>query len=505
MLIPVEIKERELHLYKQPDAWVEPGNYLIFRGKPGQAQKKILELKAVQKPSGQFMWIAPNEFWVKRIENGWMEPVPNIDEEPGWEMLSIKPEVLRTWQKEFIREVWNYLRTGLRYGKGWIARVGGGKTLAGLCAMDFFNPAECVVVVERYLHETWRSEAEKWGFPAPQLSTPESAHKIDKSKIKCVIIDECLRLKNPEAKRSKHVEELTRFAELVVGFTGVPTGGKGPMDFRWLRIINKGSVPSSENAWKFYFGLDTELKEVGPNKAYVTTKWDRERVSRFIAPYIRTVDPAEIIAELPEIQFHFITCGKPAQFDLVKTGGATASGTHKRLAQVMQCTDGFVYDDNDRPIRFVSPKMDVVDRLVEDIGEPVILVTNWSDCVDQLSEKFAHRLPAVIRGGADFASEISRFKTGGTDILIANAGFSKGMNLQGVSSTIIFLSTSTKPDDYEQMLGRVHRPGQKNGVNIYHLCCEDTLDRRRVELVQQHKGVSEDFIIKLLMEEFENV
>lgn len=507
MLSLIEIKPGEAHAYKQPDSPIEPGRYFKFGGflpknPEGEAKKKILELKAVEL-KGRFTWIAPCEPWVKRIQDGQLFSEPTLNEEPRWDLIGIDPNILRSWQREFAKEVWNYLRQGVFYGKGWIARVGAGKTLAGLTIMQLFEPSECLVIVERYLWETWRSQAAEWGFPIPALSTAESAHKIPAGKIKCLVVDEALRLKNPLAQRSQHVERIARECELVVGFTGIPTGGGGPLDFRWLRVINPGCVPKSPLAWQFKFGLDTQLKDVGPNKAYITTQYDRAAIAQFISPYIHTVDPEEIIRELPEIQFHFIECDAPKQYDLIKQGGATCSGTHKRLAQTMQATDGFVYDDQDKPIRFASPKLDIVQKLVEDIGEPVILVTAWSDAVDQLRNLFASEMPSVVEGGAAFDTEISRFKSGLTRILIANAGFSKGMNLQSVCSNIIFLSTSTKPDDYEQMLGRVHRPGQKNGVNIFHICCKDTLDRRRVELVQAHKGCSEDFVLKLLLEELE--
>jgi len=500
MLTPIKVGEHQLHAYKQPGNWIVPGEYWVFSS-PSDAEKKIFELKAAQAPGGRFFWLAPKELWVKRMKDGLLLTEPMLKQEPNWALLGIRPEVLRTWQRDFVTEIWNYMSLRQRYGKGWIARVGAGKTLAGLLAMQMFEPEECLVIVERYLWETWRSQAAEWGFPIPRLSTAESAHKVPPG-VKCLIIDEILRLSNPATQRSRKVTEIAKGCELVVGFTGIPMAGKGPMDLRWLRVIDPGSVPSTENAWKFKFGLDTKLAEVGANKAYVTTQWNKNAISEFVAPYIHTVDSEEIIKELPELTYHFIECDQPKQYELIKNGGATTGGVHKKLAQTMQCTDGFVYDDNDKAIRLDSPKMRVLRDLVEDIGEPVIIVTNWSDTVQQLAEMFIDRMPAVVEGGSNYDVDIPRFKNGVTDILIANAGFSKGMNLQAICRNIIFLSPSSKPDNYEQMIGRVHRPGQRLGVNIFHLICKDTLDRRRVELVQKHKGCSEEFVMKLLMEEF---
>jgi len=77
------------------------------------------------------------------------------------------------------------------------------------------------------------------------------------------------------------------------------------------------------------------------------------------------------------------------------------------------------------------------------------------------------------------------------------------MNLQKICRIIGFLSVSSKPDDLEQMIGRIVRPGQRDGVQITYFVCEDTMDRRRIELVQKHRGCSQEFIEKLLLEELD--
>lgn len=505
MLKLINVKPNSVHLYKQEDNFVEPGNYYQFTGRPSDIEKRSFSLKAVQ-VAGQprsFMWLAPAEPWVKRQKDGLFLTQPAMDEEPDWSMIGIRPELLRSWQKLILKEVWNYLRSGMRYGRGWVAKLGAGKTLAGLMICQLFEPGEAVVLCSRYLFETWRSQSEEWGFACPLLSTYESAHKLPAT-VKCLVIDEVLSLKNSDAQRSVKALRIAERCEVAVGFTGIPTAGKGPMDFRWLRVLEPGCVPADETAWKFLFGLDTELKEVGGNKAYITTSWDESRVSAFVNPFLRTVDPAEINAELPEITYSFIECPAPSQYKQIAVGAATTRGVHKKLAQVLQCTDGFIYNDNEQPVRLQSPKLFAVKDFVENLGEPVILVANWTEAIVQLSELFVAEQPTVVYSGSkDVGAEIERFKSGQTKLMIVNAGYSKGMNLQKVCRTVCFLSTSTKPDDYQQMVGRVYRPGQKDAVQIIHFVCENTLDRHRVELVQKHTDCSENFINELLLKELE--
>ena len=812
MLTLMEIAEKQITRYKQPENFIPAGKYYIYLGRPTDKQKKMFNLVACQR-GNRFLWLAPYEQWVKRLKDGQLFKEPNLSEEPDWSLIGFNPDTLRDWQKRIVKEAWNYLRAGLNYRKGWIAKLGAGKTLAGLLLCQLFEQNETAVLVDRYLHSTWKDEAEKWGLACPIVSTYESCHKL--KGIKCLIIDECfvagtlvqtlkglkpiekigkndlvasynhelkkveykkvlglltkrpqnsivkvslddknfyatenhlfwtgeryeeigklnnkniyirmrilrekerdvescsqqeeeilqhklfckmedgklpslcgkfkkgytssyskskrsqprrdfflaqettqtslrknkgpnqskihskrgetpcegwqwygddksrnstvstnpstelrtqlccnhnakakgrlsrsklskdrpcipssknrnrsewgkpqfnekertgqeetivpkrvrveyfnpskqgdtrelvdcsrvyclavegnnnffigeegllvhncLKAKNPDTKRAKDIFNIGKQCELVVGFTGIATAGKGPMDFRWLRVVEDGCVPADENAWKFIFGLDTQLKEVGFNKAYITTEWDNDKVSEFVSPFIHTVDPEEINSELPEITTKFVYCPTPKQYDLVKAGGATSKGVHKRLAQIKQITDGFIYDDNDRAVRVDKPKLKPLKDFIEQLGEPVVIVANWSETIEILKEEFAEYMPAVVQGGvSDFAIQIKSFQQGTTNMLIANAGFSKGMNLQHRCRVVIFLSVSSKPDDYQQMIGRVYRPGQKNAVQIVHFVCENTVDMRLVELVQAHTDCSEQFIDKLLIEE----
>lgn len=501
MLKLIEVKENTLTRYKQEENYIPAGKYYQYQGRPTDKQKKIYNLIACGGCKGYtFMWLAPYEPWVKRLQDGQLFKEPAINEEPDWSLIKFGPNKLRAWQKQTIKEAWNHLRSGLPYRKGWIAKLGAGKTLAGLLLCQLFEPNEAAVLVSRYLHSTWRDEAEKWGLECPIISTYEGAKKLQG--IKCLIIDEVIAFKNPDAVRTVNAVKVAMNCEVVVGFTGIATAGKGPLDFRWLRTIDNGCVPANENAWKFLFGLDTQLKEVGFNKAYITTEWDTDKVSEFVAPFIHTVDPDEINSELPELTQRFIYCPKPKQYDLVKSGGATSKGVHKKLAQIKQITDGFIYDDADKPVRVDNPKLKILKEFIENLGEPVVIVANWSETIEILREAFASYMPSVVQGGvSDFGTQIRAFQQGTTDMMIVNAGFAKGMNLQERCRTICFLSVSSKPDNWEQMIGRVYRPGQKRAVQIVNFVCEQTVDARLVEMVQAHTNCSEEFIDKLLMEE----
>ena len=503
MVSKIEIKENEVSLYKQ-DTFIQPGTYFRFLGyRPSQKMKKKLGLKACQK-GRQFMWLAPFEKWVKRFVDGSLDIIPDLNEQVPDCLMPVDRKILRDWQQQALDECFNYLRAGMNYRKGWIAPLGAGKTLAGLCISQFFEPNKVAVAAARYLHETWRSEAELWGIPCPILVTYESVHKLPED-LECLIVDEALAYKNPDALRTERARQVGEKCEVVVGFTATGMAGGSYPDLRWLRVADTGCLPADIKCWQFAWGLDTELKEFGGNKAYETTEWDVDAITEFASPYVHTVDLKSIQDELPKKSVNYVECEPPLEYPTLKAGAATVRGVHKKLAQLLQCTDGFVYNDAEQPVRIRSPKIKAVKDYVDNLNEPVIIATAWTEAVNMLSEIFQDEWPAVLNGATkDPGAEIHRFKTGHTRVLIVNARFSKGMNLQKACRILLYLSPSSKPDDDEQLIGRIYRPGQTKAVQVIKFICRDTLDKRRFELVAQHRGRSEDFVEQLLLKEIEN-
>ena len=287
------------------------------------------------------------------------------------------------------------------------------------------------------------------------------------------------------------------------------------MDLRWLRAVYPGSVPAEEKPWRFLFGKDTALVEVKPGvQSYVTKTWNDKLINEFVSPYVRFVKPAEIVKELPEVTYQRLTVPCPEQYKLILKGAATERGKHKALAQARMCTDGCITDDNGRILAELNThKCDAVRQFVEGIDGPVIVFARWDYMVERLAEALRTSLRlrnvgssasgvSVLRGGSDYGAEIGSFLDGTNRYLVANSGISQGMNLQGVCSTVIFASWSSKPTDREQAIGRVWRPGQKNGVVVVDVVAEGTLDETTVELLERHKDRNEGFIESALAEEF---
>lgn len=476
---------------------ITPGTYFRLLGRISkEVKQKIAGISCSR--GKEYLVLAPAEPWVQRLICGGIEPKqPILAPDPGW---FVQQEIaFRDWQLQLQARVKHDLATKGNCRLGVIAGLGAGKTLAGLSIAQVADSP--VVLAPRYLHGTWRAQAQQFGLQCPTLSTYESAYKIKQTD--CLIVDEALALKSPEAARTQAAVELSRTADVVLGFTGTPTGAKGPMDWRWLRVIEPGCVPASEVPWRFLFGLDTSLEEVRPGqKAYVTTRWANDLVAKFVAPFTLSVDTKDLMEQLPGITFSTIKVPQPRDYGFILKGAATRTTVSKRVAQCRQCTDGFILNDSGVPVDLAdSPKLDAAVEWVNGLGEPAILYAAWDHSIDLLVERLKDHKPSVLRGGGSPEKEIQSFLNGATDLLIANARFSQGMNLQHRCRIMGFLSVSSNPTDRTQALGRVQRPGQTRGVQIVDFLCESTLDERALDLVQNHNGLTAEQIEKLLEQE----
>ncbi len=504
---------------------VTPGDYYQYRGwmKPEvkeQFKQRVAPI-AAKDSNGAFSWLMPYEVWVKRFLDGQIvrQEYGQIEDTPANRaylsttlgLPASLVDTMRPYQREFLYDYLHAYDTGAvtsgshashnpTYRRGDIVPLGGGKTLEGLCLAQHHTAP--LVLAPTYCWDSWRKEASKWSLVCPRLSTYQSARK--QSPTDCLLLDECLLIANPNTKVHSDALSLSVQARSVVALTGTPTS-TSPMDLRWLRVVYPGCVPADEKPWRFAFGLDTELKEVRPGqKAYVTKTWDHNKVSAFVAPYCRVIDRSVIQRELPEITFQRLYVPAPKEYSLILKGAATERSKSKSIAQARMCTDGAITDDNHKILARFTPqsKLDAIEAFVQNLGEPVVLFARWQYAVAALSERFAHKTPSVLQGGASLDTEVERFTGGDTNLLIANACMSQGMNLQERARCLIFMSNSLKPTDREQAIGRVYRPGQKRAVIVVDVLAEGTLDEPALDLLDKHRDRNEGFIESALAREF---
>lgn len=525
----IEVKENEW-LYYKSDKYVEPGEYIKIQTPYGEnwdkikgEMKKRMPLRGCTKEdTGEFAYLAPAQPWLLQFifKEKTVYQVAISEEKFKIVEEKIAKLPLRSYQKNYLKQVIETLRQGKDWKRGLIAPLGAGKLLIALCLSLL---GRCLYICPKHLKQTVINECKKWEFETiPDIVTPESALKfVEKTgnKYDVVIFDECLLGKNPESKRSQGVRKVCEEVPVVVFMTGTPQSARRGLDFLgWLSSANPDCVPSEEKYMIWNFGIDpyyrdlqTELGIEEKKKPLTCKSWNQKLMSEFTTHTCQVINAEEVMKELPEKQYEKIILPTPKQFYSAVRGILTDSGKHKAVAQARTITDGFIYDDQNNPVWLSeTAKLDWVEEFVEENPEePVVILANWAATQKKLAEKLEKYKPVII--SSEEKGDISQFSGSAvqgegekSNILILSANLVEGLNLQK-ARTMVFVSNSSRPVNRTQGEGRIWRQGQKNACVFYDLICENTLDSRQLELIQGYNEESEGFILAKLEEELKRL
>ncbi len=135
-----------------------------------------------------------------------------------------------------------------------------------------------------------------------------------------------------------------------------------------------------------------------------------------------------------------------------------------------------------------NTKADKTLELVRGMEDKVIVFTEYRATQEYLLKFFAdHGLLAVpYRGGMNRGKKdwmMDKFR-GRAQVMVATEAGGEGINLQFCHNIVNF-DLPWNPMRVEQRIGRVHRLGQTNDVNIYNLCTLGTIEEHLVSLLHE--------------------
>jgi len=147
-----------------------------------------------------------------------------------------------------------------------------------------------------------------------------------------------------------------------------------------------------------------------------------------------------------------------------------------------------VPDGTDR--RFETLVRAISDLSRDNPVERFVIFTQYRDTLEFLAEElgriFGHNYIANIKGGPleDKISAMESFwKENGARFLICTSAGGEGINLQ-IGRILFNYDLPWNPMAVEQRIGRIHRYGQLETVQVYNLFAEDTVEERIYDLLQ---------------------
>jgi len=146
-------------------------------------------------------------------------------------------------------------------------------------------------------------------------------------------------------------------------------------------------------------------------------------------------------------------------------------------------------DSNDR-------KFDTLIRAIEQIrsentNEKMIIFTQYLETLyfvqDELSKYYPPNKIAILKGGPlddKIAACESFWKENGSQFLISTSAGGEGINLQ-VCCILFNYDMPWNPMAVEQRIGRIHRYGQAETVQVYNLVAEETIEEQVYRILEE--------------------
>ena len=434
---------------------------------------------------------------------------------------------LRPYQKRIANWLCQHPHACLSVGMGL------GKTAAVLHFLDYtrrlYQHATSLIVAPKRVAETvWLQEAEKWELWQLRanmiLVTTKNKHDAESdAPVKIVsrdnvglfagkhfdvlVMDELTSFKNLKSQRTKAV--LAVDADRRIGLTGT-FAPNGLLDtYAQLAACGIASPEDGDYyAWRGRFFIN-----VNQGRAVAFPDWKPRHgttAETALAPWLGDIITmtTEDYLQLPPMQTQTVEveltkAERKAYDDLVATlhfelpGGLDdfTVSEKARFAKVQTLCSGFVYDrdgdySEDGVVRIkgggakITAAVEFCRRAAGE-GESVLLFYNYRETALWLGEELAKeglRFASVKGSNLDW---LGLWNAGDLDVLVANpASAGHGLNLQAGGHIVLWLELTYNYEYYAQANARLHRTGQTQPVQVWHLVAKDTVDEGVLRLLQ---------------------
>lgn len=389
--------------------------------------------------------------------------------------------------------------------------LGTGKTISSLThwyKQNTNRPLLVVAPASKIRTGDWPAEAQRvFGLAMPDITfiSYESLRLMDKETrrprwwkytgarnggiVYDVIADECHWLKNPQAKQSKAIYEITRSGGLFMGLSGTLLSNgwidwagfskifnftKGITEFKnrycriqtfkgWPEIIGYNNIPELEN----------QLKQV----AYPLSR--------------------DLAAELPDRQMIGVNITLPPK--------ASKLYYALKLTRKDPRTDELL-DNSSRLLSVLRQsttdgRLDSLMSVVGDTSDNVVIYYNYISERKAILKMLAKTDKKILRSDGDQHDKLpsSDSKIQNTVLVAHYKSASTGLNLQWANVTVYFSPTYSY-QEFEQSIGRTHRQGQVKKCLYYLFNVRGTVDHDIWTCLREKR----DFNEKLWAEEVES-
>lgn len=290
-------------------------------------------------------------------------------------------------------------------------------------------------------------------------------------KFKMLVVDEAHYIKNPEARRSENVRNISLHAERLMFMTGTALENKVDEMINLIRI------------------LQPDVARQVQGLAFMSAA---PQFRMAVAPVYYRRKREDVLTELP---------------DLIESEEWCSMGYEEEVAY-----ERAVLSRNFAEARRVSWNVDDIRasskaaRLVELVneaaseGRKVIVFSFFLDTLRKVSMLLGSRCIGPINGSVapqrrqEIIDEFDNAPAGSVLVAQIQSG-GTGLNIQS-ASVVIICEPQLKPSIERQAIARAHRLGQHRNVLAYKLLCGDSIDERMLALLAEKQAEFDAFADK---------
>ena len=293
----------------------------------------------------------------------------------------------------------------------------------------------------------------------------------DDFKFKLLVVDEAHYIKNPGARRSINVKNLSVYAERLLFMTGTALENRVDEMISLIRIL-KPEIASKVQGMVFMASAPQFREAVSP--VYYRRK--RE----------------DVLTELPELiesrEWCTLTRNEETFYEQ-----AVLSKNYAEARRVSWNVDDL--KDSSKAARL----LELIDEAKSD-GRKVIVFSFFRDTLRKVSMLLGDLCMNPINGSVtpqrrqEIIDEFDKAPAGTVLVAQIQAG-GTGLNIQS-ASVVILCEPQFKPSIENQAISRAYRMGQTRNVLVYRLLCENTVDEKIMSTLESKQAIFDAFADK---------
>ena len=293
----------------------------------------------------------------------------------------------------------------------------------------------------------------------------------DDFKFKLLVVDEAHYIKNPKARRSINVKNLSAHAERLLFMTGTALENKVDEMISLIRILQP----------------EIALKVQG-----MVFMSSAPRFREAISPVYYRRKREDVLTELPELIESREWCSLNRNEE-ISYEQAVLSKNYAEARRVSWNVDDL--KDSSKAARL----LELIDEAKSE-GRKVIVFSFFRDTIRKVSMLLGDLCMNPINGSVtpqrrqEIIDEFDKAPAGTVLVAQIQAG-GTGLNIQS-ASVVVLCEPQFKPSIENQAISRAYRMGQTRNVLVYRLLCENTVDEKIMSTLESKQAIFDAFADK---------